>query len=129
MAGGDDAAQAGAHHEQEQQRLKERRHDAGPVLEEADHLAPPHDGDGTELVGEAACDEVDLGDGPWPQRRLCLVSGAHRMPAFGRSASEMVVPVYVMNTSSRLGRVTVTVVIGTVSSANSRGTNSAPPAA
>ena len=117
--------QPGAEREQEQQRLDERRDDAEPVLAEADELARPDDLDRAQLVAVAALGHPDADD----------VEGAHRPAiirmimrfAFGAaSASRIVLPVKDMNTSSRLGRDTLTDVIGTSSSANSCGTNCAP---
>src|SRR5262249_34968378 len=147
-AGGAPANQrldAGTENEQEQDRLREAGHYAGGRAAEANDLAPPHHADGAQVPHERALGRgrgrvTDVGDGGAGQRlggsgfrrrhqprlqprTIGLALNWSTPPA---SASRISRPVYRMNTSSRLGRRTLTLRTPTVRCSNIRGTKASP---
>src|SRR5947209_17562050 len=123
----------GSEHEQEQQGLDQRGRHPQAVVAKADQLPPPDDPDGPQLAAQAAHRDVDpddLGRGRARAHRLPPANACASMrlacwPCFS-SASRIVLPVKDMNTSSRVGRATLTDLIGTPAPANARARNRCP---
>jgi hypothetical protein len=82
-------AQAGAQHEQEQQRLDERRHEAGAVLQRPDQVALQHDLHGPQVERDGAPRDPDRGDG---RHRRAIAANIAGMPG-ACSESRIVRPV------------------------------------
>src|SRR5262249_30480926 len=115
-----------------EQRLRERRDEAHAVAPEPDHVAPPDDVD-------AANEPAHAQSGRRERRGPCCCGGHRRPPprmwtrmncrimsAEPAPSSRIACPVSLRKTSSRLGRRSVTVLSGTVSSRTSCGRNVAP---